>query len=273
MINEEYYYSCKYLSKNMLSIDYMSNNINLLNKNEIIQCIESATQKDFSEILTRLKDAALIASENDWQHIHVKNYNANRWHVMRIKNCNEKNNKIREDIKENVVHKIKMGNFLVEGITTNNIIQYEKSGLLSLNDLYNEASLLKLLRNKDTNIVSHVLKNKNKSESLKMLFTVISGMAKYDIMPSSYEGNLVNFISDSVTFIQKKYGNKMILENIEDLGFHTKSPSLYSVLGDDKHSLNDIKKIVSTIIEKTEITHTLSANEHHLKTEYLRKRI
>lgn len=274
MITEEYYYSCKYLSKNMSSIDYMSNNINLMhNKNKIIQSIENGAQKNFSYILNKLKDAALINSEKDWEKIHIKNYNANKWHIMRLKNCNEKIKEKRENIKKKIAMMIIRDDFIVKGITIENISQYEKSGLLSTNDLYNEISLLRLLRNEDTDIVNYIIKYKNKDESLKMLFTVISGMAKYDIMPSSYEGNLVDFISDSVIFFQKKYGNKMIFENIRNLDFNPESPSLYSIAGDDVYSLNDIKKIFTTIVEKAEIINTLYTDEDILKTKSIRKRI
>lgn len=273
MITEEYYYSCKYLSKNMSSIDYMSNNINLMHKNKIIQSIENGTQKNFSYILNKLKDAALINSEKDWEKIHIKNYNANKWHIMRMKNCNEKIKEKRENIKKKIAMMIIRDDFIVKGITIENISQYEKSGLLSTNDLYNEISLLRLLRNEDTDIVNYIIKYKNKDESLKMLFTVISGMAKYDIMPSSYEGNLVDFISDSVIFFQKKYGNKMIFENIRNLDFNPESPSLYSIAGDDVYSLNDIKKIFTTIVEKAEITNTLHTDEDILKTKSIRKRM
>lgn len=273
MINEEYYYSCKYLVKDLSPSGVMYTNINIVDRDRAIKLVENVTKKDFLEIIEKLKELQIINSEKEWQNIAFNGYRANKSHIKRIENCNETNKKEREKIKKDLNVSVEIGSFLVEGMTLKNIIQYEEEKLLGSNALYNENSLLSLLRNESADILYHVLKDKNKNESMKMLFTVISGMAKYNIFPASYEEDLFSFLSDSVSLMQKIYGNENMLKNIKDLGFYPESPYLYSVLGHDTHSINEIKKIFTTIIEKTELIDNVTIDNVNEKNLAHKKRL
>jgi len=205
MITPEYYYVCKCFAESRKKKSFIFNIVSRGIREEYllsnIKLIENLTNKEISEVEIILKESGYLLNCS-LDYLNVEESNKNKWHIKRIKECNNNENFFykKKKIKEN----IDLKDLIHNDVNLKDLEQYEKAKLLKIENFYDLKLLNKLMTYKKKEILKAVFEknpNSNYEDILNIMLYNIKNHLNEEQLHELYDNwiNLIIFVFNKET--------------------------------------------------------------------------